>query len=123
MIPPGQHDREESVPSCLELLVKLRPSISVHVVLDHLEQMRRRLMSFEQLAMMKKGMVVVNSVLVSLTNRESRLGAGNIIEKIIDSRYISIFTTYRQIIVIEKKRFQNYRKIIVIKNVQLILVR
>ena len=35
------------------------------------------------------------------------LGVGNIIEKIIDSRYIGIFTTYRQIIVIEKNRFVN----------------
>ena len=50
------------------------------------------------------------------------LGVGDIIEKIIDSRYIGIFTTYRQVIVIEKSRFGNYRKIIVIENLQLILV-
>ena len=48
------------------------------------------------------------------------LGVGDIIEKIIDSRYIGIFTTYRQVIVIEKNRFGNYRKIIVIENVHLI---
>ena len=48
------------------------------------------------------------------------IGVGDIIEKIIDSRYISIFITYQQIIVIEKNRFGNYRKIIVIENVQLI---
>ena len=52
-----------------------------------------------------------------------QLGVGDIIVKIIDSRYISIFTTYRQIIVIEKNRFGNYRKIIVIENVQLISVQ
>ena len=51
------------------------------------------------------------------------LGVGDIIEKIIDSRYIVIFTTYRQVIVVEKNRFGNYQKIIVIENVQLILVR
>ena len=45
---------------------------------------------------------------------------GDIIVKIIDSRYIGIFKTYRQIIVIEKNRFGNYRKIIVIENVHLI---
>ena len=45
---------------------------------------------------------------------------GDIIEKIIDSRYIGIFKTYRQIIVIEKNRFGNYRQIIVIENVHLI---
>ena len=38
---------------------------------------------------------------------EAGLGVGNIIEKIIDSRYIGIFTTYQQIIVIEKNRFVN----------------
>ena len=48
------------------------------------------------------------------------IGMGNIIKKIIGSRYIGIFTTYRQIIVIEKNRFGNYRKIIVIENLQLI---
>ena len=42
---------------------------------------------------------------------------GDIIEKIIDSRYIGIFTTYRQVIVIKKNRFGNYRKIIDIENV------
>ena len=41
-------------------------------------------------------------------------------KKIIDSRYIDIFKTFRQIIVVEKNRFGNYRKIIVIKNVRLI---
>ena len=75
MISPGHHDGEKSVPSCLELLVKLRPSISVHVVLDHLGQMRMRLMGFEQ-SMMKKRMVVVNSVPVSLTNCESQCQTG-----------------------------------------------
>ena len=45
---------------------------------------------------------------------------GDIIEKIIDSQYIGIFTTYRQVIVIKKNRFGNYRKIIVIENVHLI---
>ena len=50
----------------------------------------------------------------------SQVGVGDIIEKIIFSRYIDIFTTYWQIIVIEKNRFGNYQKIIVIKNVYLI---
>ena len=54
---------------------------------------------------------------------DCNIGVGDIIEKIIDSRYIGIFKTYRQIIVIEKNRFGNYRKIIVIENVQLISVR
>ena len=45
---------------------------------------------------------------------------GDIIEKIIDSRYIIIFKTYRQVIVIVKNRFGNYLKIIVIENVHLI---
>ena len=56
-------------------------------------------------------------------NKIPGVGVGDIIEKIIDSRYIGIFTTYRQVIVIEKNRFGNYRKIIVIENVQLISVR
>ena len=50
----------------------------------------------------------------------SQVGVGDIIEKIIFSRYIDIFTTYWQIIVIEKNRFGNYRKIIVIEKVHLI---
>ena len=50
-----------------------------------------------------------------------RLGVGDIIEKIIDSQYIGIFTTYQQIVVNEKNRFVIYRKIIVIENVNLIL--
>ena len=58
MISPGHHDREESVPSCLELLVKLCPGVRVHVVLDHLDQMRRRLMHFEQLMMMNRMVVM-----------------------------------------------------------------
>ena len=37
-----------------------------------------------------------------------------------DSRYIGIFTTYQQVIVIKKNRFGNFRKIIVIENVHLI---
>ena len=37
------------------------------------------------------------------------VGVGDILKKIIDSRYIDIFTTYRQVIVIEKNRFGNYR--------------
>ena len=53
-------------------------------------------------------------------NKIPGVGVGDIIEKIIDSRYIGIFTTYRQVIVIEKNRFGNYRKIIVIENVHLI---
>ena len=36
-----------------------------------------------------------------------RLGVGDIIEKIIDNRYIGIFTTYWQVFVIEKNRFEN----------------
>ena len=51
---------------------------------------------------------------------DRQVGVGDIIEKIIGSRYIGIFTTYRQIIVIQKDRFGNYRKIIVIENVRLI---
>ena len=51
---------------------------------------------------------------------DNTLGVGDIIEKIIDSRYIGIFTTYQQVIVIEKNRFGNYRRIIVIENVHLI---
>ena len=35
-------------------------------------------------------------------NKIPGVGVGDIIEKIIDSRYIGIFTTYRQVIVIEK---------------------
>ena len=50
----------------------------------------------------------------------AHLGVGDIIEKNIDSWYISIFTTYQQVIVIGKNRFGNYRKIIVIENVPLI---
>ena len=50
----------------------------------------------------------------------SQVGVGDIIEKIIDCRYIGIFKTYRQIIVIEINRFGNYRKIIVTENVHLI---
>ena len=41
---------------------------------------------------------------------------GDIIEKIIDRRYIGIFSSYRQIIDIEKNWFWNYQKIINIKN-------
>ena len=44
-----------------------------------------------------------------------QVGVGDIIEKIIDSRYIDIFKTYRQIIVNEKNRFWNYRKIMLSK--------
>ena len=51
---------------------------------------------------------------------ELDIGVGDIIKKIIDSRYIGIFTTYQQVIVIEKNSFGNYRKIIVIENVHLI---
>ena len=58
MISPRHHDGEESVSSCLELLVKFCPSIGVHVVLDYLDQMRRRLMRSEQLLMMKRMVVV-----------------------------------------------------------------
>ena len=47
-------------------------------------------------------------------------GVGDIIEKIIDRRYIGIFKSYRQIIVIEKDIFGHYRKIIVIENLHLI---
>ena len=54
------------------------------------------------------------------TADEQWLGVGNIIEKIIDSRYIGIFKTYRQIIVIEKNIIGHYRKIIVIENLHLI---
>ena len=42
---------------------------------------------------------------------------GDIIEKIIDRRYIGIFSSYRQIIDIEKNGFGNYQKIINIENV------
>ena len=41
----------------------------------------------------------------------TRLGVGDIIEIIIDSRYIGIFTTYLQVIVIKKNRFGNYQKL------------
>ena len=44
-------------------------------------------------------------------NTAVRLGVGDIIEKIIESQYIGIFTTYQQVIVIEKNRFGNYQKI------------
>ena len=43
---------------------------------------------------------------------DEKVGVGDIIEKIIDCRYIGIFSSYRQIIDIEKKRFWNYQKII-----------
>ena len=50
----------------------------------------------------------------------SQVGVGDIIEKIIFSRYIDIFTTYWQIIVIEKNIIGHYRKITVIENLHLI---
>ena len=62
-----------------------------------------------------------NKASTSPSSDDLQLGVGDIIKKIIDSRYIGIFTTYRQVIVIEKNRFGNYRKIIVIENVNLIL--
>ena len=43
---------------------------------------------------------------------DEKVGVGDIIEKIIDCRYIGIFSSYRQIIDIEKNGFGNYQKII-----------
>ena len=49
----------------------------------------------------------------------ARLGVDDIIEKIIDRQYIGIFSSYRQIIDIERNRFRSYQKIIDIKKFDL----